>query len=159
MRSLSMLLGVLMALTATSVPAANVSITAGPSVTSSNRWTHAVFVNVAADARDWRGYRLQPMATVGWIDRRSTRKDDLNHNVRVVGAGLRANRLWRRLFVSFQVAHTDSRTDALSSDTAFITSVGWTGDHWLALVRHISNGHIFPGKNLGETMFMVGLRF
>ena len=103
---------------------------------------------------------LEPIGTVGWIDSRHTRKDDLDHEVMVVGGGVRvvaANQHW---FVSEQLAATSTRTDALSSRFEFMTSAGWQNDRFVVMLRHISNAHLIGGgKNLGETMLLAGVKF
>ncbi len=65
-----------------------------------------------------------------------------------------------RWFASEQLVATSTRTDALSSRIEFSTTVGWQRDHFIVMLRHISNGHIVGGgKNLGETMLLVGVRW
>jgi hypothetical protein len=39
-----------------------------------------------------------------------------------------------------------------------MTSAGWQHGHFVVMLRHISNAHLFGGKNLGETMMLAGLR-
>ena len=146
---------------AASVPAAatDVNVVAGSSVTSSSRWTQAAFVDVAASTRDWRGIHWQPVASLGWINGRSTRQDNLDHDVFVGGAGVRLVDWWRGAFFSFQLGAAAGRTDAISSAGQFISSLGWQGRHYVVMVRHVSNGRIYGGKNLGETMLLAGVRF
>ncbi len=140
--------------------AADLDIVAGRSATTGHRWTTSVFVDVAADRIfDWRGLHFRPVATAGWIEARDTRRQHLDHDVFVGGAGLRLVHWWRGAFASFQVGVAGGRTDALSSAGQFISSVGWQGRHWVVMVRHISNGDLFGGRNLGETMLMAGVRF
>lgn len=146
---------------AVSIPAAaaDVHLVAGGSMTTSSRWTHVAFVDVAGSTRNWRGIHWQPVATVGWINGRNTHLDDLNHDVFVGGAGVRLVDWWRGAFFSFQLGAAAGRTDAISSAGQFISSLGWQGEHYVVMVRHISNGRIYGGKNLGETMLMAGVRF
>ena len=135
-------------------------ITAGPSVTSSERSTAAVFASVFAEQPDDNRVHLEPIGTLGWINSRNTRKDDLDHEVFMAAGGVRilaANHHW---FVSEQLAATSTRTDALSSRFEFMTSVGWQHGHFIVMVRHISNAHLLgSGKNLGETMLLAGVRY
>lgn len=160
--SLSLLAAGLIA-AATVIPApahaADFNITAGRSVTSGSRWTSSAFVNAGGGVYDWHGLHLQPVGTLGWVKSRDTPHDHLDHDVFVAGGGLRLVSLWHGAFFSFQLGVAGGRTDALSSAGQFISSLGWQGDHWVVMVRHISNGRIFPGKNLGETMLVAGLRF
>ncbi|HEX7338488.1 MAG TPA: hypothetical protein VF271_00990 [Rhodanobacteraceae bacterium] len=140
--------------------AADVSVVAGRSMTTEQRWTTSAFVNIGADRTyDWKGLHFQPVGTVGWIKGRRSQLERLNHNVYVAGGGMRLVNWWHGAFVSFQVGVTNGRTYALSSTGEFISSAGWMGKHWVVMVRHISNGNVFPGKNLGETMALVGVRF
>lgn len=140
--------------------AADVSVVAGRSTTTEHRWTTSAFVNIGADhAINWHGLHLQPVGTLGWIKRRDIRIEHLDHQVFVAGAGLRLVNFWHGAFVSFQIGVAGGRTDALSSAGQFISSAGWQGQHWMVMIRHISNGKVYPGKNLGETMLMAGVRF
>ncbi|HET7664237.1 MAG TPA: hypothetical protein VFK31_11415 [Rhodanobacteraceae bacterium] len=140
--------------------AADVSLVAGRSTTTDHRWTTSAFVNIGADkVRTWHGLHVQPVATIGWIKGRRMTREDLDHDVYVAGAGLRLVDWWHGAFASFQIGAAGGRTDALSSAGQFISSVGWQGRHWVVMLRHISNGNLFGGKNLGETMLMAGVRF
>ncbi len=68
-----------------------------------------------------------------------------------------ANHHW---FVSEQLAATSTRTGALSSRFEFMTGAGWEDGHFVAMLQHISNGHLVGGgKNRGETMLLAGARF
>lgn len=135
-------------------------LTAGPSVTSSERTTATAFASVFGERPADDRVHLEPIGTLGWIDSRDTRKDDLDHEVLVAGGGVRilaANRHW---FFSEQLAATSTRTDALSSRFEFMTSVGWQHGHFIVMLRHISNAHLLGGgKNLGETMLLAGVKF
>jgi len=147
-------------LTCTPALATGFDLAAGPSVTASERTTAAVFASVFGERPDDNRIHLEPIGTVGWIDSRHTRKDDLDHEVMVVGGGVRvvaANQHW---FVSEQLAATSTRTDALSSRFEFMTSAGWQNDRFVVMLRHISNAHLIGGgKNLGETMLLAGVKF
>lgn len=147
-------------LTCTPALATGFDLAAGPSVTASERTTAAVFASLFGERPDDNRIHLEPIGTVGWIDSRHTRKDDLDHEVMVVGGGVRvvaANQHW---FVSEQLAATSTRTDALSSRFEFMTSAGWQNDRFVVMLRHISNAHLIGGgKNLGETMLLAGVKF
>ena len=140
--------------------AAGFDLVAGPSVTASERTTAAVFASVFGERPEDNHIHFEPIGTLGWIDSRNTRKDDLDHQVFVAGAGVRilaANHHW---FVSEQLATTSTRTDALSSRFEFMTSIGWQRGHFIVMLRHISNAHLVGGgKNLGETMLLGGVKF
>jgi len=134
-------------------------LTAGPSVTASERTTAAIFASVFGEQPDDNRTHFEPIGTLGWIDSRDTRKDDLDHAVFVAAGGVRilAANHW---FVSEQLAATSTRTDALSSRFEFMTSVGWQHGRFIVMLRHISNAHLIGGgKNLGETMLLAGVRF
>lgn len=140
--------------------AAGFDITAGPSVTSSERTTASVFASVFGERPDDNRVQLEPIGTLGWIDSRDTRKDDLDHEVFVVGGGVRILAANHRWFVSEQLAATSTRTDALSSRFEFMTSIGWQHGHFIVMLRHISNAHLLGGgRNLGETMLLGGVKF
>lgn len=140
--------------------AAGFDITAGPSVTSSERSTTAVFASVFGERPDDNRIHLEPVGTLGWIDSRDTRTDDLNHEVFVAGGGVRILAADHHWFVSEQLAATSTRTDALSSRFEFMTSAGWQGGHFVLMLRHISNAHLLGGgRNLGETMLLGGVKF
>jgi hypothetical protein len=134
-------------------------LTAGPSITSSERTTSSIFASLFGEGADDGNAHFEPIGTLGWVQARNTRKDDLNHEVFLAGTGVRmmtANHHW---FLSEQLAMTSTRTDALSSRFEFITSAGWQDGHFMVMLRHISNAHLFGGKNLGETMLLAGRRF
>jgi hypothetical protein len=139
--------------------AAGFDIAAGPSVTSSGRVTGAAFASVFGEAPADHRYHFEPIGTLGWVDSRNSRIDDLDHEVFLAAGGVRlvaANRHW---FLSEQLAATSGRTDALSSRFEFMTSAGWQDGHFIVMLRHISNANLFGGKNLGETMLLAGLRW
>jgi hypothetical protein len=140
--------------------AAGFDITAGPSATSSERTTAAVFASVFGERPDDNRVHFEPIGTVGWLDSRHTRTDDLDHEVLVAGGGVRILAANHRWFVSEQLAATSTRTDAISSRFEFMTSIGWQHGHFIVMLRHISNAHLLGGgKNLGETMLLGGVRW
>ena len=139
--------------------AAGFDLAAGPSITSSERTTSAIFASVFGEGPDDNQAHIRPIGTLGWINARNTRTDDLNHQVFLGGGGVRfvtANQHW---FISEQLAATSTRTDALSSRFEFMTSAGWQRGHFIVILRHISNAHLFGGKNLGETMLLAGVKW
>lgn len=142
------------------VHAAAFDFTAGRSITSSHHETNVVFASAFGDRPLDDHVHVEPIATVGWVAGRNTKVDHLDRDVYLAGGGVRiiaANHHW---FVGEQLATTSTRTDALSSRLEFMTSVGWQAGHFIALLRHISNGHVLGGgHNLGETMLLVGARF
>lgn len=135
-------------------------VVAGPSVTSSERTTGAIFASVLGERPEDGHLQVEPIGTLGWLDSRNTRNDDLDHEVLLAAGGVRivaANHHW---FVSEQLAVTSTRTDALSSRFEFMTSGGWEDGRFIVMLRHVSNAHILGGgKNLGETMLLAGVRW
>lgn len=155
------ILPALLALIFTSqAPATEVDLTGGGSATVGMRWTPAAFLDVGtSESHEWAGLHWQPVATVGWIGQRDDANDDLDHDVAIAGAGVRLVDWWGGAFVGLEAGYVDRRTDALSSHEQFISSLGWRGERVVLMVRHISNGDLFGGRNLGETMLLVGARF
>ena len=147
-------------LACTTAVAAGFDVIAGPSVTSSERSTAAAFASVFGEKPADGRMQFEPVGTLGWVNSRSTRNDDLNHEVLLAGGGVRivsANHHW---FVSEQIAATSTRTDALSSRFEFMTSGGWQDSHFILMLRHVSNAHLLGGgQNLGETMLLAGVKF
>lgn len=139
--------------------AVDVDVLAGVSSSIRHTLTDAEFVDVSGDTREWGAVHWQPMASLGHVGTRSNHYGNLDHNVWVGAAGVRLVDWWRGAFFAFQLGYADPLTDALSSHAQFVSSLGWQGDRYEVMLRHISNGHIFSGRNLGETMLMVGLRF
>jgi hypothetical protein len=143
-----------------SAHAAEVDVTAGGSATVGMRWAPVAFLDVStSQSYEWAGLHWQPIATVGWIGSRNDTRDDLDHDVGLAGAGVRLVDWWGGAFVGFEIGYASQRTDALSSHEQFISSLGWRGDRLMLMVRHISNGDLFGGRNLGETMLLAGVTF
>lgn len=135
-------------------------VTAGPSVTSSERATGAVFASVFGDRPYDNSIHFEPIGTIGWVDAHHTYRENLHHEVFLAAGGLRIVSPGQRWFVSEQLAATSTRTDALSSRFEFMTSAGWEDGHFIVMLRHVSNAHILGGgKNLGETMLLAGVRW
>lgn len=140
--------------------AAGFNLVAGPSVTSSERATPALFAGAWREAPLDGDWHVEPVGTLGWVGARNTRSDDLHHAVFLAAGGIRLTTTSHHWFVSEQLAATSTRTDALSSRFEFMTTAGWQDGHLTLMVRHVSNGRIIGGgKNLGETMLLAGVRF
>ena len=142
-----------------SVHAAEVDLTAGASATVGVRWAPVAFLDVGTDSHEWAGLHWQPVATLGFIGSRDDWRDRLDRNVAIAGAGVRLVDWWGGAFVGLEAGYVDERTDALSSHEQFISSLGWRGERLVVMVRHISNADLFGGRNLGETMVLVGVVF
>ncbi|MFC0356439.1 lipid A 3-O-deacylase [Pseudofulvimonas gallinarii] len=138
--------------------ARDIVASAGASTTSTHDYvTGTLFVDGHGARRRAGRFTWQPMLSAGWIDGRD--RPRLENDAFVVAAGTRLVDWWRRAFVSFQFGISHDTNDALSSHGQFLSSIGWEGDRVVYTLRHISNGKVFPGPNLGETMLLVGLRF
>ena len=125
--------------------AAGFDLTAGPSVTSSERSTAAVFASVFGEQPADNRFHFEPIGTLGWVDSRSTRSDNLNHAVFLAAGGVRIVAPGHHWFISEQLATTSTRTDALSSRFEFMTSAGWQDGHFIMMLRHVSNAHLLGG--------------
>lgn len=135
-------------------------LVAGPTMTSSERTTAALFASVSAEPPADEQIHFEPIGTVGWIAAHHTSRENLHHEAALAGVGMQVVAPDRRWFASEQVAATTTRTDALSSRFQFMTSVGWRDGHFVMMLRHISNGHLVGGgRNLGETMLLAGIRW
>ena len=139
--------------------AAGYTLAAGPSFTSGARVTAVVFGSVYGSAPEDGRWHFEPIGTVGWVDGRSTHKENLDHSVFLAAGGVQISK-GSHWFASEQLAGTTHETDALSSHIEFMTTVGWHAGRFAVMVRHISDAHLFgKGKNLGETMLLGGIRF
>lgn len=139
-------------------------IGAGSSVTSSaDYWTPTVYLDIAGKRRSLGPFRWQPLASLAWFDGRGDLNDrpdlQLQEDVVVAGVGVRLVEWWRNAYFSFQAGYANRTTSALSSHEQFISAIGWQGRYLDVSVRHVSNGSIFGGRNLGETTLLVGAHF
>jgi len=137
----------------------HLDVSFGRSITADHRWTDVAFLDLTAATHEDHGLQWQPDFTLGWVDGRHTRLYDLKRTVWVGAAGVRLVNWWRKAFFSFQVGGVSGRTDALNDTPQFVSSLGWQGRHWQLMLRHISNGKLSGGRNLGETMLLAGVRF
>ncbi|HEX7349031.1 MAG TPA: hypothetical protein VF264_05225 [Rhodanobacteraceae bacterium] len=154
------LLAALAALSPLAANATGFDAVVGPTVTSGDRTAVAAFGSVFGEAPVDGHFHFEPIGTVGWIGPHHTHREDLHRNVFLAGGGLRIVAPQQHWFVSEQLAATSQETDALSSRFEFMTSLGWQNGHFIAMLRHVSNGRIIGhGKNLGETMLLAGVRF
>jgi hypothetical protein len=146
-------------LAANTAHAADFDVTVGASKTLLWQWSATAFFDANGDTREWHGIHWQPTATAGWISRRADSNDHLDHDVFIAGAGFRLVDWWHGAFAGLSIAAVDPLTDALSSHGQFISTLGWQGDHYIVMLRHVSNGGLFGGRNLGETAVLAGVRF
>jgi hypothetical protein len=133
-------------------------VVAGRGFTRGNSWSSAGFVDWVGESRPLaRGFAWSPMITfggIGGVPRFGDRYDDATW---FAGAGARLY-VWRGFFASFEIGAVDSQTPAFSSSYQFATSVGWSWEHLVITVRHISNAGL-EGPNKGDTTFLAGVSF
>jgi hypothetical protein len=143
--------------------AADLSLSWGPSVAGRHHWTSAVFAEVASDTLRWRAVDIAPEFGLGYVRARGTEVDRLDHDVWIGFGGVRASLpaagVWRHAFLGFGIGVTHGKTNALSSAGEFVDTLGWQEERWDVMIRHISNGHLATGPNIGETMLLLGVRF
>lgn len=143
--------------------AADYSLNGGPSVTGHHHWTSALFAERLGAPLRWQGLDVASDFGLGFVRARGTTEDRLNHDVWIGFGGVRASLpetgLWRHLYLGFGVGVTHGKTNALSSSGEFVDTLGWQEAHWDVMIRHISNGHLSTGPNVGETMLLAGVQF
>ncbi len=140
------------------VAALDFGVSAGASVTASRDATPVLWADWAGEGRTSGPFRWRPTATLGYIAARDVRAD-LDRHVLVAGAGFRVVDWWKRAFLGVGFGYASRTTAALSSHGQFVTSLGWDGRRHTVILRHVSNADLFGGKNLGETMLLVGIKF
>lgn len=153
-------LALVLALATAPAPARAIDISAslGISTTASQDATPVAFVDLAGSTRDGRMFRWQPTASFGFVRGRDVRAD-LDRNVVIGGVGLRLVDWWKKAFFGAEVGYAADTTASVSSHAQFISSLGWQGEHCVVMLRHISNADLAGGKNLGETMLLLGYTF
>ncbi len=132
--------------------------------------TAAAFVESVFDAHRIGASRFHwaPDVSLGWIHGRNPggcAQDScsLHETVWLAAAGVRVSRddpidPRRRWFLSFQPALQRGRTEALSDNLEFVTTLGWQGRRFSVQLRHVSDAGI-KGPNSGETMVLFGVAF
>ena len=134
-----------------------IDVSVGGSATVGLRLAEVGFLDYVGDTHE-NAVTWQPTLTLGFVGSRSDRRDHLDHDVFVAGGGARLV-WWRHAFFGAEIGYVSQRTDALSSHEQFISSLGWQGERYVVMLRHISNADLFGGRNLGETMVLAGLSF
>lgn len=140
--------------------AAQWSVSAGASV-SEHDWTPAAALDVAGDARNFESGRLQwrPVAALTAVaGHEATWRPGSDRHVWVGSGGAALSLRDSGWFFAFQAGAADRTTPGLSSHLQFVSSLGWQGRRLRLQLRHISNGRIGGGANLGESMLLVGVR-
>ncbi|MET0288386.1 MAG: acyloxyacyl hydrolase [Pseudoxanthomonas sp.] len=143
-----------------SAQAAQWAISAGGSL-SQRDWAPAAALDVAGAPRVLGSGRLQwrPVAALTGVGAHApTWRPDSDRDVLVASAGAALALRDSGWFFSLQGAAANRTTPALSSRLQFVSSLGWQGQMLRVQLRHISNGRIGGGPNLGESMLLVGVR-
>jgi len=138
---------------------ADIELLSGRSVTSHGRPTPIVAAEWLGKTRQWKGMTVQSDVGLTYVSARHHQQSgDFSRGAAVAAVGVRFPELPYHLFFSFQLGATAPETPALSSTQQFVSSLGWSHDNYVILVRHISNGSTRK-PNLGETMLLVGADF
>lgn len=132
--------------------------------------TNTAFVELLGGEHDFghSSFHWTPVVSLGWIDGRNLQsyadsKPGTRHATELLGGGVRvsvgAPQDWyRSLFFCAQLAYNHQTTLALSTHYQFISALGWQGQRFSFMIRHISNGGLHL-PNRGETMALVGVTF
>lgn len=127
---------------------------------SATRENESTLVATAAWLPEWRaterGMLRWDLGAIHVRGRDNTRFD-LDEDVVVVHGGARYERD-NGFVAGFGVGVQSGRTDALSGNPQFVSSVGWRWARFSLLARHISNASI-KQPNDGETMLVGTWRF
>ncbi|MCD9027124.1 acyloxyacyl hydrolase [Luteimonas sp. BDR2-5] len=134
-----------------------VDIGAGASATRENTTT---FVATLAWLPEWRrtehGVLRWEVGGV-YVRGRDNTRFDLAEDAGVLHGGLRYERD-NGFTAGFGVGAQFGKTDALSGNPQFVSTLGWRWDRFSLLARHISNASI-KQPNDGETMLLATWRF
>lgn len=106
-------------------------------------------------------WQKEGVGSVGYLGDRD--ESGYHDSVWLVGLGQRIRHLnpegvashW---FVEGQVLGAVGRTPGISGPIQFGTALGWSGDRYQVLVRHVSNAGLRE-PNHGETMLLLGVSF
>ena len=136
---------------------APVDVGLGASATRENETT---LVATAAWLPEWRrtenGVLRWEVGAI-YVRGRDNTRFDLAEDAGVVHAGARYERD-NGFVAGFGVGVQAGRTDALSGNPQFVSSIGWRWQRFSLLARHISNASI-KQPNDGETMLVAAWRF
>ncbi len=137
--------------------AAPVDVGIGASATRENETT---LVATAAWLPEWRrtanGVLRWELGAI-YVRGRDNTRFDLAEDAGVVHGGARYERD-NGFIAGFGIGVQAGRTDALSGNPQFVSSVGWRWQRFSVLARHISNASI-KQPNDGETMLVAAWRF
>jgi len=145
----------------TSVSAAaqghHVEIGAGVSFTRDNEDTQALVIAWLPYWREFHGGTLRWEVGAMYLRGRDHSRYDNADDVSLAHAGLRYERP-SGLIGGFGIGVQHGKTDALSGDPQFISSIGWRWNRVSLMFRHISNARLH-GPNEGENIFQLAWRF
>ncbi|WP_394003753.1 acyloxyacyl hydrolase [Luteimonas sp. WGS1318] len=134
-----------------------VDVGLGASATRENETT---LVATAAWLPEWRrtahGVLRWELGAI-YVRGRDNTRFDLAEDTGVVHGGARYERD-NGFIAGFGIGVQAGRTDALSGNPQFVSSVGWRWQRFSLLARHISNASI-KQPNDGETMLVAAWRF
>jgi len=132
-------------------------IGAGVSFTRDNEDTQTAAVAWLPYWREFHGGALRWELGAMYIRGREHSRYDNAEYVRLAHAGLRYERP-NGLIGGFGVGVQHGKTDALSGDPQFISSIGWRWNRVSLMFRHISNARV-QRPNDGENIVQVAWRF
>ncbi|WP_101927523.1 MULTISPECIES: acyloxyacyl hydrolase [Luteimonas] len=139
------------------VAQAPIEVGAGASATRDNTTT---FVASVAWLPEWRrtanGALRWDVGAI-YVNGRDNTRFDLEEDAGVVHGGLRYERD-NGFVAGFGAGVQFGRTDALSGNPQFVSTVGWRWQRFALLARHISNASLHQ-PNDGETMLLATWRF
>jgi len=132
-------------------------IGAGLSLTRDEETTSTLALAWLPLQRDVRGGMLH--GDIGAIHIRGRHHSRYNNaaGVSILHGGIRYERA-NGLIIGFGAGVQHGRTDALSGDPQFISSIGWRWNHVSLMLRHISNASLHK-PNEGENILQAAWRF
>jgi len=131
-------------------------IAAGASFTRDNEDTQMAAIAWLPYWREFHGGALRFEVGAMYFRGRPHSRYDNAEYVRLAHAGLRYERP-NGLIGGFGVGVQHGKTDALSGDPQFISSIGWRWNRVSLMFRHISNAKLHG--NEGENVVQVAWRF
>jgi len=135
----------------------HIEVGAGVSFTRDNEDTTAIALAWLPPWREMHGGLLRTeMGTLQFHGRGHSRYNNAQ-TVRLVHAGLRYEHP-NGLTAGFGIGAQHGKTDALSGDPQFISTIGWRWSQFSLLFRHVSNGG-FDKPNEGENFLEAAWRF
>jgi len=144
-------------LAASATAQTHVEIGAGISFTRDEEDTPAIALAWLPPWREAYGGLVRAEIGAMQLRGRDDSRYDNQHTVRLFHGGVRYERP-DGLIAGFGVGLQHRKTDALSGDPQFISTIGWRWERFSLLFRHISNGG-FDKPNDGENFLELAWRF